>query len=88
MSDPGPYPKDVSQCRGCGSDIVFLRTKGRKWIPVNVVPTDADLRGPNAGEDKFKYRVHQAHFDTCTDAPVFRKVEHRGGGKRIVKSKA
>ncbi len=61
----GPYPKDVTQCRACEADIVFLKTKKQKWIPVNVVPTEHEFRGPNAGETAFKYGEHQAHFSTC-----------------------
>ncbi len=70
--DAGPYPKDVRQCRGCEEDIVFLKTKRGKWIPVNVVPTESKFRGPSAGEAKFIHDEHQAHFVTCPDAPVFR----------------
>lgn len=47
--DAGPYPKDVTQCRACEADIVFVRTKKRKWMPVNVIPTESEFRGPRAG---------------------------------------
>ncbi len=70
----GPYPKDVKPCRGCKVDIVWMRTKKKKWIMVNVmVVDDPDLRGPNAGEDRFKYGEHQAHFATCPEAGRFRR---------------
>ena len=69
----GPYPKDVKQCRGCEADIVWMRTKKMKWIAVNVMPDDQELRGPTAGEDRFKYGEHQAHFVTCPDAGSFRR---------------
>ena len=69
MSQAGPYPKDVRQCDGCGADMVFLKTKKGKWMPVNVVPTESHFRGPNAGEDKYKHNEHQPHFLTCTDPP-------------------
>ncbi len=69
----GPYPKDVKQCRACEADIVWVKTKRGKWIPVNVVPTNSDLRGPNAGETKFVYNEHESHFTTCPCAGEYRK---------------
>lgn len=71
----GPYPKDIKRCRACGADMVFLKTKRGKWIPVNVVPTESGFRGPNAGERKFIYSEHQPHFVTCTDPAPFRTNE-------------
>lgn len=68
----GPYPKDVRQCRGCEDDIVWMKTKRGKWIAVNVMTDDSDLRGPTAGEDRFRYGEHQAHFVTCPVADDFR----------------
>ncbi len=74
MLRAGPYPKDVSQCQGCGVDVVWMRTKRRKWIMANVMVVDnSDLRGPNAGEDRFKYGEHQSHFATCPEAGSFRR---------------
>lgn len=71
--DAGPYPKDVKPCEACEADMVFLRTKKRKWIPVNVVPTESKFRGPNAGETKFVYGEHQPHFMSCPCAGEFRR---------------
>ena len=62
----GPYPKDVSQCMGCEADIVWMKTKGGKGIPVNVLPTDSKYRGPRPGELRYIFGDHQCHFDTCT----------------------
>lgn len=73
--DAGPYPKDVKQCRACEADMVFLKTKRGKWMPVNVVPTESEFRAPNAGERKFIYGEHQPHFVTCTDPAPFRTNE-------------
>ncbi len=71
--DAGPYNKDVKPCSACEADMVFLRTKKRKWIPVNVIPTESKFRGPNAGETKFVYGEHQPHFQTCPCAGEFRR---------------
>lgn len=53
--------------------MVFLKTKKGKWIPVNVIPTDSEFRGPNAGEIKYKHGEHQPHFVTCPCAGEFRR---------------
>ncbi len=73
MRDAGPYPKDVKQCSACEADMVFLKTKKGKWIPVNVIPTDSEFRGPNAGEIKYKHGEHQPHPATCPCAGEFRR---------------
>lgn len=69
----GPYPKDVKQCDGCEADIVWMRTKKAKHMPVNVIPTDANFRGPTAGELRYKHGEHQPHWATCPCAGEFRK---------------
>lgn len=62
----GPYPKDIVTCSGCEADVVWMKTKHQKSIPVNVVPTASKYRGPRPGELKFVFGEHQCHFDTCT----------------------
>lgn len=71
----GPLPRDVSRCRAgdCGADIVWLKTKAGRPMPVNVVPTNKLYRGPNAGETEFVYGEHESHFSTCPAATSFRK---------------
>ena len=73
LTDGGPYPKDVKTCSACDADMVFLKTKRGKWMPVNVVPTNNTLRGPTAGEINFVYGEHQPHFTTCPCAGEFRR---------------
>lgn len=70
----GPYPKDISQCRGCGDDIVWVKTKRGKRMPVNVVPSKPDFRGPNAGELKYTHGEHEPHWSTCSNSDDFRVV--------------
>ena len=70
----GPYPKDISKCRACDADMVWVKTKKGKNMPVNVVPTKAEFRGPNAGETKFVYGEHEPHWSTCSCADDFRVV--------------
>ena len=71
--DAGPYPKDVKQCRACEADIVFMKTRKGKWMPVNVIPTEHEFRGPTAGETRFRHGEHQPHFVTCPCAGEFRR---------------
>lgn len=68
----GPNPADIVGCRSCGADLVFLRTKKGKQMPVNVMPTEPGFRGPDAGETEFVYGEHQSHFQTCDNAARFR----------------
>jgi hypothetical protein len=63
----GPDPKNITQCRFCDADIVFLKTLGGKQMPVNVVPTLKGYRGPNAGEVIYVVNEHQSHIRTCDD---------------------
>lgn len=69
---PGPYPKDVKPCRGCGGDVVWLKTKRGKWMCVNVVPTKPEFRGPAAGETKYAHGEHEPHWATCPEADSFK----------------
>lgn len=81
IAGAGPYPKDVSKCRSCDADMVFMKTRKGKWMPVNVMPkgkfTDksgvsSPYRGPTAGETDFVYGELQPHFLTCTDPDRYR----------------
>lgn len=73
MNGAGPLTEDIVHCRACGAEIVFVRTKAGKRMPVNVVPTDKKHRAPNAGELEFVYGEHQSHFMTCPQADAFRR---------------
>ena len=56
----------ISNCKSCRAEIVFLRTKARKLIPVNAETVERD-------EFQFDPKKHKAHFATCPDADDFRK---------------
>ena len=73
MNPGGPRPQDIAHCRACGADMVYLRTKNGARMPVNVMPTDASFRGPNAGELVYIHREYQSHFITCPEAGRFRQ---------------
>jgi hypothetical protein len=73
MPGAGPHPKDVSKCRSCGADIVWMRTSAGKLAPVNVMPRAKGKRGPNAGEFLFAPLAHESHFATCKEADHWRR---------------
>jgi pentose-5-phosphate-3-epimerase len=56
----------VQKCRSCGAEIVFLRTKKHKLIPVDAATVRRD-------DYQFDYARHKAHFATCPDADKFRR---------------
>lgn len=68
----GPLPADIRRCQSCSAEIVFVRTRNGKRMPVNVLPTDPKFRGPNAGELDYVHGEHQSHFATCDDPQRFR----------------
>lgn len=56
----------IQQCRSCGADIVFLRTKTRKMMPVDAATVRHD-------DYDFDYSRHKSHFATCENADEHRK---------------
>jgi len=77
LSPAGPRANETTVCRKCGASIVFLqsfntRTRTRSRMPVNVVPTKRDYRGPNAGEVSYVHGQHQPHWATCPESDRFR----------------
>lgn len=57
----------MSQCRGCGAEIVFVRSKANKQIPCD----PKELQVVTADGAVIKGRV--SHFATCPKASSFRK---------------
>lgn len=61
-------------CRGpdCDEEIIFLRTKKRKLIPVNVRPTDKKYRAVKHDEYDYRHGEHEPHHSTCPNVGEFR----------------
>jgi len=55
----------MSKCKSCHAEIVWLKSKKGKNIPV-----DAETYH---GEEGFDFEKHRAHFATCPNAEDFRK---------------
>lgn len=69
----GPRADEITVCKKCNASIMFLKTRSGGWMPVNVMPTKNDVRGPNSGETLFIFGEHQSHFSTCPKADSFRR---------------
>lgn len=57
----------VTKCSKCGSEIVFLLTKNRKRMPVDV----SSITDPTAEE--YDHETMTSHFATCPQAKHFRR---------------
>ena len=71
----------MSNCKGCGAEIVWLKTRAGKNIPVNV-PKFEIINGMPHGEIaheavttavEFDPSYMTAHFATCPNANKFRR---------------
>jgi hypothetical protein len=60
--------EETMKCKGCGREIVFLRTATGNAIPVNKETTDAV-------DEYFDKNRHVSHFADCPEANRFRKAE-------------
>lgn len=52
-------------CRGCGAQIVWLKTAAGRSMPVDAVSVEV-------GDREFDYARHMSHFATCPEAAAFR----------------
>lgn len=57
--------KRTTKCRGCGKEIIFMPTKGGKFMPVDLETYD--------GTTLFDSKRHVSHFATCPKGKEFRK---------------
>ena len=53
-------------CRGCGAEIVFLKTRRGKWIPVDPLSVEDD-------DTEFDFDKHTAHHSTCPNQKEFKR---------------
>ena len=61
------------KCKSCSKEIVFLKTKSGKTMPVN-----ADtIQGRETVYDHKK--GHVSHFSDCPDASKFKSKKEKGG---------
>lgn len=58
---------NISKCRSCGADIVWMKTKKGKNIPVDYDHTN------DPETTVFDPDTMTTHFETCPDADKFRR---------------
>jgi len=56
----------VEHCRSCNAEMVWLKTKKGKTIPVN-------RETVQEGDEEFEHSRHVSHFATCPDAKQWRR---------------
>lgn len=56
----------IQNCRSCGAEVVFLRTRKGKLMPCDAATVEHD-------DYQFEYGKHTSHFDTCLDPSPFKK---------------
>lgn len=67
----------MSNCRTCGAEIVWMKTRAGKNIPVDVPKFE---KGEIANEavltaTEFNPKTMKSHFATCPDAQKWRKKD-------------
>ncbi len=69
-------PVRTDRCRSCGAEIVWMKTKSGKNIPVDAETVDLELNELPIFEPKrsLPWTVgHRAHFASCAQADTWRK---------------
>ena len=69
---------NLTSCKACAEQIIFLKTKNNKTIPVNFSSVSSVEKEFAAigKEFPFVYGRHISHFATCTDSDKFRSSSH------------
>jgi len=65
----------TSKCRSCGAEIVWLKTKLEKFMPVDAGSLTSQEQSAVIGkmEIVFDHTRHKSHFATCPNANKHRK---------------
>ena len=56
----------IQKCRSCGADVIFIRTKKGKLMPVDAATVERE-------DYDFDAARHVSHFATCPDAAKHRR---------------
>lgn len=64
----------IAECKSCGAEIVWMKTKKGKNIPVDLPDEEDAMRQEVLSADLYNRDLHTTHFDTCPNAE-----KHRGG---------
>jgi hypothetical protein len=65
---------EMPECKACGKEIYYCKTKNGKLIPVNAetIKLEDRVAMDNGREVKFIYGTHISHFSDCPSAKKFR----------------
>lgn len=75
----------VEKCQStkCGADIIFVRTKSGKRMPVEAENFDSnDCEFDHDGMPLYQHKVHTPHFIACPESEKFRKVRRKNDWDR------
>lgn len=77
MSDPG----EVSECKSCGAEIRWMKTRNDKNIPVDVPPHEDPERDVILQATLYDKQNMKTHFETCPNATSYRGKPSNSSGK-------
>lgn len=60
------FESNISRCKSCDAEIVWLKTKTGKNIPVDIETCDLDT------DELFNRETMKCHFETCVNADQHR----------------
>jgi hypothetical protein len=74
----------MATCKACDAEIIWLKTKNGKRMPVDAAPSSTgncrivggtvEVLGPRAVEEHTGSDLHHSHYTTCTDPRRFRRA--------------
>jgi hypothetical protein len=67
-ADEAPRIPQVAKCTACGREIIWLRTRAGKNMPVHAETVQA-------GDNEYTYGKHEPHWGACPKANEFRKAK-------------
>lgn len=60
---------DPAKCRSCGAEIVWMKTKLGKMMPVDVPASDGAVAPDEVlNAETFDHKTMKSHFATCPNA--------------------
>ena len=64
----------MSNCKGCGASIIWIKTKKGKNMPIDAKPVKAYIKSEDAQVDLYTMvDVHLTHWGTCPKSRAFKK---------------
>lgn len=70
----------MSNCKGCGAEIIWIKTEKGKNMPIDAKPIKIYL-SEQGGWNGIRYTLidgHLPHWGTCPNARAFKKKNKKG----------